>query len=54
MNYFGDEKGAVKLAVQKMHEHKTNRKDKPSEMCPGTTIHLLVDEIKKKINVKEE
>ena len=54
LNRFGDEKEAVELAAQKIHEHVINGKDKPSVMCPGTTVHLLVDEIKSKINVKEK
>lgn len=53
LNRFGNEKEAVKLAAQKMHEHRINGKDKPSEMCPGTTVHLLVDGIKSKINKEQ-
>ena len=49
LNRFGNEKEAIQLAAQKMHEHIMNGKGKPSEMCPGTTVHLLVDEIKSKI-----
>lgn len=53
LNRFGDEKEAIQLADQKMHEHKINGKDKPSEMCPGTTVHLIVSEIKSKIEKKQ-
>ena len=49
LNRFGDERGAIHLATQKMNEHRTNGKEKPSDMCSGTTVHLLVDEIKSKI-----
>lgn len=53
LNRFGNEKEAIKLAEKKLHEHRRNGKDKPSDMCPSTTIHLLVDEIKSKITVKD-
>lgn len=46
---YGDEKKAIRLAKQKLQEHGLNDKDNPSDMCPGTTVHLLVDEIKSKI-----
>lgn len=46
---FGDEKKAIDLAKKKMNEHSLNCVTKPSAMCPATTIHLLVDEIKDKI-----
>ena len=46
---FGNEGQAIKVAQQKYDEHKNNGRDKPSEMCPCTTVHLLVKEIKSKI-----
>lgn len=49
LNHYGNEAEAIVIATQKMIEHKNNCKNKPSEMCPGTTVHLLVDEIKSKI-----
>lgn len=49
LNRFGDEQRAIELAQRKLVEHRANCKDKPSEMCPCTTVHLLVDEIKSKI-----
>lgn len=49
LNRFGDEEKAIKIAQQKLEEHKANCKDKPSEMCPCTTVHCLVKEIKSKI-----
>lgn len=49
LNRFGDEQGAVSLAERKFAEHRANCKDKPSEMCPCTAVHLLVGEIKSKI-----
>lgn len=53
LNRFGNEKEAIQLATQKKHEHEMNCKGKPSEMCPGTTVHLLVDEIKSKIEKEQ-
>lgn len=49
LNRFGDESEAIKLAQRKYEEHKSNYKCKPSEMCPCTSVHLLVNEIKSKI-----
>lgn len=49
LNRFGNEDEAISLAEQKIAEHRANCKDKPSEMCPCTTVHLLVGEIKSKI-----
>ena len=50
LNCFGDEAKAIDLAQRKYEEHKANCKDKASEMCPCTTIHCLVSEIKSKIS----
>lgn len=49
LNRFGDENTAIQIAEQKMLEHESNGKNKPSEKCPGTTVHLLIDEIQSKI-----
>ena len=46
----GDEEKAIRIAQQKLEQHKREGKTKPSEMCPGTTVHRLVEEIKGKIN----
>ena len=46
---FGDEAQALDLAKQKLREHIRNCKATPSEMCPATTLHVLVEEIQKKI-----
>lgn len=50
LNRFGDELSAIELAQRKYEEHRVNCKDKPSEMCPCTTVHCLVSEIKSKIS----
>ena len=49
LNQFGDEHQAIKIAEEKIEEHKRNGNNKPSDMSPGTTIHVLVEEIKNKI-----
>lgn len=54
LNRFGNEEKAIRIATQKMHDHGIQGKYKPSEQIPGTTVHLLVDEIKSKINQKEK
>lgn len=46
---FGDEEQAIKLAQRKYDEQLSNGKKEPSEMCPCTTVHCLVREIKTKI-----
>ena len=53
LNRFGNEEKAIQIAKQKLNEQKSNCKDKPSEMCPCTTVHILVNEIKSKIKKKE-
>ncbi len=44
----GDEAGAIKLAENCLQAHVKEGKTQPSKMCPGTTLHHLVDEIRKK------
>lgn len=46
----GDEKNAKKIADSKLKEHVRDNKTKPSEMCPGTTVHILINEISSKCN----
>ena len=46
---YGDERRAFDLAKKKYLEHIRNYKTEPSDMCPATTLHILVEEIKKKI-----
>ena len=45
----GDEGKAIRIAQQKLEQCIREGKTKPSEMCPSTTVHELVGEIKKKI-----
>ena len=42
----GDEEKAIKIAQQKLEQCIREGKTKPSEMCPCTTVHELVGEIK--------
>lgn len=44
LSLFGDQKQAIRIAKQKLRE-KREGCNKPSDMCPATTLHLLVDEI---------
>lgn len=44
----GDEQEAILVAKRKISEHKRNGNNKPSTMCPGTTVHLLISEIREK------
>ncbi len=53
LNRYGDEAKAIQIAEQKLREHEEKGADKPSQKCPGTTVHRLVDEIKTKITHKE-
>lgn len=54
LNRYGDENSAIALAIRKFAEHRAHCKDKPSEMCPCTTVHVLVNEIKSKIRHFEQ
>ena len=44
----GDEERAIQIAQQKLEQCKREGKTKPSEMYPCTTVHELVEEIKRK------
>lgn len=46
---YGDEATAIKIAENKLKQYRQNNMDKPSEMCPATTVHELVKEIKNRI-----
>ncbi len=43
----GDEEKAIQIAQQKLEQCEREGKKKPSEMCPCTTVHKLVGEIKR-------
>ena len=44
----GDEEKAIQIAQQKLAQCERDDKKKPSEMCPCTTVHKLVAEIRGK------
>lgn len=46
---YGDERRAIEIAERKLKEHIRNCANKPSEMCPCTTVHSLITEITSKI-----
>lgn len=48
LNKLGDEASAIKLAENRLQAHLRDGKVHPSQMCPGTTLHHLVDEVRKK------
>ena len=45
----GDEEKAIQIAQQKLEQCERDGKKNPSEMCPCTTVHRLVGEIRGKI-----
>lgn len=44
----GDEEKAIQIAQRKLEQCIREGKTKPSEMCPCTTVHELVGEIREK------
>lgn len=48
LNRYGDEKEAIKIAESRLAQYLRDGMDKPSEMCPCTTVHKLVEEVRKK------
>ncbi len=50
LNRYGDEAEAIKTAESRLTQYLSAGMDKPSKMCPCTTIHRLVHELKDKVN----
>ena len=50
---YGDEHTAIKTAESKLKQCIGNGMDKPSDMCPATTVYKLVKDIKDKIYKNE-
>ncbi len=48
LNRYGNEIEAIKIAESRLAQYLRAGIDKPSEMCPCTTVHRLVEEICKK------
>ena len=46
---FGDEQQAINIAQRKLDEHTRDGTNEPSKMCPCTTVHVLIEEIAKKV-----
>lgn len=47
----GDEDKAIRVAELRLKEQHDLKKGKPSEMCPCTTVHMLVYELRGKANI---
>ena len=54
LNRYGNEKNAIQVAESRLKQYLRDGTDKPSEMCPCTTVHRLVEEIRGKINRRTE
>lgn len=49
LNQFGDEARAIQIADNRLQGHIRDGVNTPSKMCPCTTLHKLVEEIKNKV-----
>lgn len=54
LNRFGDESRAIQIAEKRLETYMAGGETRPSRMCPGTTLHHLVDEIRKKALQNQE
>lgn len=54
LNQFGDETKAIQIAEKRLMGYLKDGADKPSNMCPCTTLHRLTDEIKKKAKKQQK
>lgn len=54
LNRFGDESRAIQTAENRLQGYLKNGVDKPSEMCPCTTLQHLVKEIHEKVNMNTD
>lgn len=50
LNHYGDENKAIEIAEVRYKDHIKDGNEKPSEMCPCTTVFELIREIKSKIS----
>ena len=48
LNRYGDETKAIKIAESRFMQYLRDGINKPSEMCPCTTIYKLIGEIREK------
>lgn len=51
LNRFGDEAQAIQIVENRLQGYLKGGVDRPSDMCPCTTVHKLVNEIKVKISL---
>ena len=51
LNRFGNESQAIQIADRRLQGYLQNGIEKPSEMCPCSTVHKLIDEIHRKTSV---
>ena len=49
LNRYGNEAEAIRIAASRHAQYLRDRIDKPSEMCPCTTVYKLVSEIREKV-----
>lgn len=49
LNQYGDEAAAVRMAKTRLRGYLQNDVKKPSNMCPCTTVHKLIGEVKDKV-----
>lgn len=52
LNRFGDESKAIQIAENRLQGYLKDGIERPSEMCPGTTLQHLVKEIYEKANTR--
>lgn len=49
LNRYGDEQKAIEIAEKRYQKHVKDGNTVPSEMCPCTALHRLIDEIGQKV-----
>ena len=49
LNQYGNEKRAIEIAKKRFKQYKNDNINKPSNMCPCTTVYNLIEEIKNKV-----
>lgn len=54
LNRFGDEAKAIQIAENRLQGYLKDGIERPSEMCPCTTVHRLANEIRQKAETQHE
>lgn len=54
LNQYGNEENAIAIAEGRLQGYLQNGVRKPSEMCPCTTVHKLIEEIREKVRKSVE